>query len=76
MQNYANDLYQMKFMKHPCMAMCKATNRTVIRARYEKEEEPLSVGGGEGVIMVGNGRSTITCNLAVATRHYRTSTFP
>jgi hypothetical protein len=32
-------------MKHPCMAMCEATNSTVIRDRYEKWEEPLRVGG-------------------------------
>ena len=36
-------------MKHPCMAMCWATNGTVIRMRYEKWEEPPRVGeGGKG----------------------------
>jgi hypothetical protein len=40
-------------MKHLSMAMCKATNRTVIRDyRYEKWEEPLRMGGG------GKGRGS------------------
>jgi hypothetical protein len=33
-------------MKHPCMTMCWATNRIVIRTRYEKGEEEGEKGGG------------------------------
>ncbi len=62
-------------MKHPCMAMCVATNRTVMRDEVsERGEAPER--GGEGVRRVGYGRSTITCNLAVAMRHHRISTIP
>ena len=58
-------------MKHPCMAMCWATNGTVIRTRYEKWEEPPRVGGGrgEGVRRGKEPSVTITCNLAVPATH-------
>jgi hypothetical protein len=32
-------------LKHPCMTMCRATNKIVIRTGYEKGEE---LKGGEG----------------------------
>jgi hypothetical protein len=65
-------------MKHPCMAMCWATNGTVIRTRNEKWEEPPKVGGGrgEGVRRVKEPSVTITCNLAVPAKHHRISTIP
>ncbi len=51
-------------------------NRTVIRTRYEKGEEPRGWGGGEGegVRRVKDPLVTITCNLAVPATHHRIST--
>jgi hypothetical protein len=34
-------------LKHPCMTMCRVTNKIVIRTGYEKGEE-LKGGGGGG----------------------------
>jgi hypothetical protein len=35
-------------LKYPCMTMCRATNKIVIRTGYEKGEELKRGGGGDG----------------------------
>jgi hypothetical protein len=72
-----NNLNQRKYYETPLYGHVRSDKQKGAQGTSnEKEEESLSVGEGEGVRRVGYGRSTITCNLAVATRHHRISNIP